>query len=251
MKVFSVVGLHHSGKTTVCEQVITYLKNHGLSVSSIKDIHQEDFSLDRKGSNSNRHLVANKESVIARSLNETCMIWNRQLNLKDMLDHMHTEWVVVEGMQESPLPKILCANNMDDLEKMFDNTVFAISGPISEQIDDYQGIPAINARNCTERLSELVIEKTFEVLPFHKEGYCGHCGLNCFELTVAILKGEKQRSDCAVKILDNLVMTFNDEPVQMNSFVSDILNDVLSAFCKNLKGYQKGSEVKISFREKE
>jgi len=249
MKVFSVCGLHHSGKTTVCEEIMKRLKESGYSVSSIKDIHQDNFSMDREGSNSWRHLQANRESVIARSLNETCMIWNRQLKLKDMLDHLHTDWVVIEGMKSSPLPRILCANTIEQLDEQFDESVFAISGPVSEEITHYREIPAINARENGDLLVKLIIEKVFEVLPFHKEGYCGHCGLNCFELTAQILKGKKKRSDCAVKVTENLKLYFNNEEIVMNSFVSDLVNDVLSSICRNLKGYKKGDQVEISFRE--
>ena len=235
MKVFSVSGLHHSGKTTVCEEVMKSLKQKGYSVSSIKDIHMENFEMDREGSNSWRHLAANRESVIARGLNKTFMIWNRQLNLKDMLDHMHTDWVIVEGMRSSPLPKIICAQNMEQLEEVFDDRVFAISGPVSEQIKEYKGIPAINARTNIEELVALIIEKVFHVLPFHKDGYCGHCGLNCFELTAQILQGKKTREDCAVRRPDNFSLHFNGEEIMANSFVTDILNDVLVAICSNLK----------------
>jgi len=250
MKVFAVIGLHHSGKTTACEQIMSHLKNRGHSVSSIKDIHQENFSLDRPGSNSNRHLKVNKESVFARSLNETCLIWDRQLSLNDMLDHLHTDWVCVEGMKESPLPKVLCANNLEELEKMMDDTVFAISGPVTDTMDSYKDIPVINARNNPEKLTNLIIEKVFDVLPFNKNGFCGHCGLNCFELTAEILRGKRQRSDCAVKTMKEMEVLFNGEPVLMNAFVSNMFNDVLNALCKNLKGYQKGSEITIHYKEK-
>ncbi len=249
MKVFSVVGLHHSGKTTVCEEVMKTLKTRGFSVSSIKDIHQENFSMDREGSNSNRHLKANKESVIARSLNETCMIWNKQLSLNEMLEHMHTDWVLVEGMKSAPLPKVLCAVDEQQIEEMIDDTVFAISGLISDKITEYKGIPVINAIKNTDQLFQLIIEKVFEVLPFHKNGLCGHCGLNCFELTAEILKGNKQRSDCAVKSAKQFNISFNNEEIKVNQFVEDLFNDVLSAFCKNLKGYKKGDEVKIIFKQ--
>ncbi|HPY97143.1 MAG TPA: molybdopterin-guanine dinucleotide biosynthesis protein B [Candidatus Cloacimonadota bacterium] len=250
MKVFSVSGLHHSGKTTVCEEVMKSLKLKGYSVSSIKDIHMEGFEMDRVGSNSWRHLQANRESVIARGLDKTFMIWNRQLNLKDMLDHMHTDWVIVEGIKESPLPKIICAQNEEQLIELFDDRVFAISGPVSEQISEYKGIPAINARTNIDKLVQLIIEKVFDVLPFHKDGYCGHCGLNCYELTAQILKGLKTREDCAVRRPENFSLHFNGEEIMVNSFVTDILNDVLVAVCRNLKGYKPGDQVDVSFREK-
>ena len=90
MNVFAIVGLHHSGKTTAVENLITYIKSKGQCVSSIKDIHQEDFTMEKQGSNSHRHLSASNTCVFARGQNETYLIWNRQLKLKEMLSHINT-----------------------------------------------------------------------------------------------------------------------------------------------------------------
>lgn len=249
MKVFNVIGYHHSGKTTVCEELMKEMVIRSMSVSSIKDIHNETFTMDREGSNSDRHLKSNGQCVFARGLKETYLIWNRQLDFKDMLEHLHTDWVVIEGMKELPVPKILCAKDMAQVEELLDDTIIAISGPVSEEIAEYKGIPAINARTDINLLVGLVVEKVFEILPMHKNGYCGHCGSNCYTLCGQILKGEKKRSDCGVKDAKSFEISFNDEKIQVNQFVEDIMADVLTALCQNLKGYKKGDEVIIRFRK--
>ncbi len=249
MKVLNVIGYHHSGKTTVCEELMKTMKRRSLAVSSIKDIHNESFTMEKEGSNSDRHLKAHGQNVFARGLHSTYLIWNRSLDINEMFEHLHTEWVVIEGMKELPFPKILCAKDMAQLEELFDETVFAISGPISESIESYKGIPAINAQTNISELCDLVVEKVFKKLPMHKNGFCGHCGSTCYELTGQILKGTKKREDCGVKEARSFELSFNGEKVMVNSFVEDILSDVLKGICQNLKGYKEGDEVKISFKK--
>ena len=48
MKVFSVVGVTKSGKTTTIEQIIKEFIRRGYSVGSVKEIHFEQFAIDKK-----------------------------------------------------------------------------------------------------------------------------------------------------------------------------------------------------------
>ena len=248
MKVFSVVGLHHNGKTTAVKHLIHYIKEKGFSISSIKDIHKEDFTMETEGSNSHIHLTASNTCVFARGQKETYLIWNRQLRFQEMLNHINTEWLIIEGMKELPLPKIIAAKNIEDVETLLDDTVFAITGALSEKINEYKGIPVINAINGIERLGDLVLNKVFEVLPLANEGFCGHCGYSCYEMTKMILKGEKSRDDCGLKISQQISIKFNDEEIVMNDWVQKLSKDMILAFCKNLKGYKEGDEVEVRIK---
>ena len=159
MKIFSVIGLHNSGKTTAVECLIRYIKAQNQTVSSIKDIHAEGFTMEKEGSNSQRHLLASGSQVFARGAHETYLIWNRQLTLEEMISHVNTEWLIIEGMNEEPLPKIIAAKNIEEIEQLLDEHVFAITGPFSEEFDSYKGIPAINARTDISLLGDLVLRK--------------------------------------------------------------------------------------------
>ncbi len=97
MKVFSVAGYHRTGKTTVVVNLIKELKSRGHKVVSIKDIHNDDFTMEKEGSNSWKHWQASDDVVIARGLNETYQIWHRKLSLNEMLEHLSADFVVVEG----------------------------------------------------------------------------------------------------------------------------------------------------------
>jgi molybdopterin-guanine dinucleotide biosynthesis protein B len=189
--------------------------------------------------------VASKSYVFARGLKETYLIWDRQLKFKEMLSHITTQYLIVEGMKELPLPKIIAAKTIDEIDQLLDSTVFAITGIVSSQMTEYKNVPVINSITEIDKLGHLTLQKVFKALPFANDGFCGHCGASCFELTSKILKGEKTRDDCGIKTSQQIKIRFNDEDIPLNEWVQDISFDIITAFCKNLKGYKKGDKVTI------
>ena len=63
MKVFGFAGWSGSGKTTVIEQIIPLLREHGLRVSLVKHAHHE-FEIDQPGKDSWRHRQAGCSEVL-------------------------------------------------------------------------------------------------------------------------------------------------------------------------------------------
>lgn len=159
MKVFAVSGVSSSGKTTVIERMIQELKTRGYRVGSIKDIHFEAFAIDQKGSNTWRHLQAGAEQVIARGFHETDILIPKRLELEEMIDYFTQDFLVIEGMPEAQVPRILCAHRVEELKERWTNQVFAVSGRIGERIDEFNGVPAVNALTRIKELADLAEEK--------------------------------------------------------------------------------------------
>ena len=175
MKVFSVAGFHHTGKTTLVVELIKELRRRGFSVTSIKDIHNENFTMEKEGSNSWKHAQASGNTVIARGISETYQIWNRQLSLNEMLSHLKSDYVVVEGMKSVALPRIICAKDDEQLKELVDGTVFAISGRYADKHGKYKDIKIFKSKDQIKELTDLIIEKVFPVLPLPKLECCGEC----------------------------------------------------------------------------
>jgi molybdopterin-guanine dinucleotide biosynthesis protein B len=159
MKVFSVCGITKSGKTTVIEKVIQELKNRNYRVGSVKDIHFEEFTIDKIGSNTWRHKQAGSEIVVARGLYETDILIPRRLDYKEILKYFDHDFVVMEGMAEADVPKILCAHEESELEERWGPLVFAVSGRISEKISIYRNTPVVNVLKDVGKLVNLIEEK--------------------------------------------------------------------------------------------
>jgi len=237
MKVFNVMGYTKTGKTTTIEKIIKELRNRGYTVGSIKDIHFEEFAIDTPGTNTDRHRKAGSQLVTARGLYETDILFPRQLNLYEIAKFYNHDFLVIEGYSNSNTPKILTAATIEDIENKIDETVFLISGRIADEINTYKGKPAISALKDINALVDLIVEKTFELLPDFDKDCCGKCGYSCRELCVKIIKGEMKRSDC---ILDRqkVTLTINGNDVKMVPFVQNILANAVLGVAKELKGFQ-------------
>jgi len=240
MKVFSVAGFHHTGKTTVVVNLIKEMKRRNHSIVSIKDIHAENFSMEKEGSNSWKHWSASNDVVFARGLKETYQIWHRRLTLNEMLSHLVAEYVIVEGMRSEPLPRIICAKDETQLQEIMDNTVFAISGIFADSNSSWHDLPVYKSDSEIGKLADLVEEKVFPVLPIADEKCCTACGMNCREMVGAILSGIKKRSDCVIDSNKKIKLIVDGKEIKLVYFVQDIISDVTRALIRNLKNCEKG-----------
>ncbi len=159
LKVFSVFGVSQSGKTTTIEQIITELKKRGKRVGSVKEIHFKEFTIDVAGSNTWRHKQAGAEMVVARGLKETAVLIPQRLSIDKILGFFNHDYVVIEGVADTDLPKILCAGEPEEIGSRLNNSVFAISGRIANDLSEYRGLPVINALADTGKLIELIEAK--------------------------------------------------------------------------------------------
>lgn len=160
MKVFSVIGYSKSGKTTTIERIIPELRNRGYTVASVKEIHSHDFSLDTAGTNTHRHRVAGSQVVVARGLNETGIIFNEKLGIRDILSFFSHDFAVLEGVTDFDCPRVFCARSRDELQRRNDPLVVAISGVIANTMSgEYAGVPIFNSLEEAGCLVDLLEKK--------------------------------------------------------------------------------------------
>lgn len=251
MKVFSVSGLHHTGKTTTVIQLMNELRRRGYTVQSIKDIHSDKFTMEKVESNSWKHWKASNNIVIARGLNETYQIWHKKLTLNEMLKHLDADYVIVEGMKKAAIPKIFCAKSKSQLDEYVDDTVFSISGVYANDNNKYRNLPVLDSTKDIIQLTDLVERKVFEVLPLAKPECCSECGFSCYAMVGKILTEEKSRDDCKTDRNLEVEVRFNHELINIVPYVQSTIKDVIKALTKNLKGYSKGDRIDITINELE
>lgn len=244
MKVFSVFGITKSGKTTTIENIIKELKRRGYSVGSVKEIHYEKFAIDTEGSNTDRHRKAGSELVTARGLHETDVLFPNMLPVKDILAFYDTDFVVLEGVTDYNVPKIITAHTTDEVDERMDGSVFALSGRLSNSLDEYRGLPVINSMDNVEKLVDLIEEKVYEVLPNFPVECCSACGYSCEELGVRILKGEAKREECIIGE-GNVKLRIDGKEIDMVPFVKRIFFNAVEGVVKELEGYREGSKIEI------
>jgi len=248
MKVFSVIGISGSGKTTTIENIIKELRKRNYSVGSVKEIHYEKFKIDAEGTNTQRHKAAGSMLVTARGAYETDILFQRKLSLNEILDFYNYDFVILEGVRDTCAPKIVTAHDEKGILDRLDETTFAISGRISNEIEEYNGIPVINSMINIEELVDLIEKKVFERLPDMEDKCCGACGHTCKELCSMILKNEKERGDC---ILSNqsVILKVNGKEISMVPFVQNVLINVVEAVAKELYGYTENGDIEVCIKK--
>jgi molybdopterin-guanine dinucleotide biosynthesis protein B len=163
MKVFAVSGLHHMGKTTVVECLVTEFSSQGLAVGTIKDIHYEGFSMDTVGTNTWRHRAAGAVQVAARGLSETDFVFARRMELSEVVGYFDLDIVIIEGGHFEKYPRIACGGTPEEIDARMDETTFAISGLASDKMKDYRGLRVFNARTETKDLANLAFKKALDL----------------------------------------------------------------------------------------
>ena len=159
MKVFSIFGTSKTGKTSSVEAVICELRKRGYSVGSVKDIHYEGFTVERTGSDTDRHKRSGAELVTARGLFETDILFPGRLPLAQVLSWYDQDYVLLEGTNEFSGPGIISAKDTEDIDRRMRETVFAITGLISAELKEYKGLPVINALTDADSLVDLIENK--------------------------------------------------------------------------------------------
>lgn len=162
MKIVSVYGYSKSGKTTTVECLIKELKKRNYTVGTVKEIHYESFAIDVEGSNTDRHKKAGADLVTARGLFETDILFQRKLSMPEILKFYNQDYVILEGVTDFDVPKILCAASLEDVKERMDGSVFALSGVISNNISRFDNLPVINAVTEADRLADLMEKVTLD-----------------------------------------------------------------------------------------
>ena len=112
MKVFSIVGTTNTGKTSTLVEVIQELVKRGYEVNSVKSVHFEDFTIDKKGKDSWKHREAGAKVTALRAKNETSIIYQRNLTIEELIPHFNCDYLALERFNEAVnVPLILCPDS--------------------------------------------------------------------------------------------------------------------------------------------
>ena len=230
MRVFAVSGVHHSGKTTTIEHLIRELVGRGYSVGTVKSVHRERFSIDRAGTNTDRHRTAGATAVAARSDAQTAIMWSGRLDYDEILRLYDTDWVIIEGAHREAYPRIVAAGTEHHIEQRFDGSTFLICGAVAQRLDSWRGVPVMDA---TTRAKEVVDLLERSVPEYDRPGE-GQAVQRTPE------PGPEERFEVEVRV--------DGEELHLAPFVQDFVSRTVLGMLSSLKGYKPGSEFTIEIR---
>jgi molybdopterin-guanine dinucleotide biosynthesis protein B len=230
MRVFAVSGVHHSGKTTTIEHLIRELVGRGYSVGTVKSVHRERFSIDRAGTNTDRHRTAGATAVAARSDAQTAIMWSGRLDYDEILRLYDTDWVIIEGAHREAYPRIVAAGTEHHIEQRFDGSTFLICGAVAQRLDSWRGVPVMDA---TTRAKEVVDLLERSVPEYDRPGE-GQAVQRTLE------PGPEERFEVEVRV--------DGEELHLAPFVQDFVSRTVLGMLSSLKGYKLGSGFTIEIR---
>ena len=230
MKVFAVSGVHHSGKTTTIEHLIRELVSRGYSVGTVKSVHRDKFSIDRAGTNTDRHRTAGATAVAAVSDAETAIMWSGRLDYDEILRFYSTDWVIIEGAHREPYPRIVAAGTEHHIEQRFDGSTFLICGSVAQRLDSWRGVPVMDATTRAKEVVDL-LERSVPEYDRPKEGQAAQRTLE---------PGPEERFEVEVRV--------DGEELHLAPFVQDFVSRTVLGMLSSLKGYKPGSEFTIEIR---
>ena len=155
------------------------------------------------------------------------------------------DWVVMEGVSDFPIPTIVTAINEEDLAIKWEDMAFCVSGCISARIQEYKGVPAIDATTEIKRLVDLIELNVYDRLPNFPPECCTACGMTCEEFARAVLHGKKRRDECVAD--RGIELLVNGRKIDMVPFVQNILRNATIGVVSELDGYVPGCKIEIRF----
>ena len=109
-KIFGIVGWSGSGKTDLTKRIISYFVKKRIVVSSVKHTHHK-FEIDKKGKDSDQHLIAGSNEVIIYNKKKWALVSKYQQDSSKVEEvikkfEKKTEIILIEGLKYSNFPKI-------------------------------------------------------------------------------------------------------------------------------------------------
>lgn len=165
MKILAVIGAgQNTGKTTMVVNLVEELTGRGLAVGTIKQVHERNFSFDKKGKDSWRHAEAGARIVIAASPVELAAI--KRINGRDRLEEalkligeQELDILIIEGHPGIDVPMVYAARSFESIspDKPVDPNVVCLVSLTPEELGD-QRLPVFHIVDDRASIADLLLK---------------------------------------------------------------------------------------------
>lgn len=161
MRVIAVSGFSGTGKTTVLENLVKKLCQKGYSVSAVKSS-AEDIQ-PPKGTDTWRLLSAGASPVVFLGPSTTVARYKKRLDVIEALNTKESDFLLVEGMKQSVIPKIWCMGKNQNLPEPIPIGTCAVITWDSKAIENVdEKIPIIESDRI-DQLVEIVEREAIDI----------------------------------------------------------------------------------------
>ncbi len=171
LPVIAVVGTgRNSGKTTTVEALVKELSRRGYSVGVVKQIHEEDFSIDTEGKDTWRAAEAGAAAVVCAAPREVALIKRlrseeRFAEAMNLLATQKLDLVVVEGNPPANVPRIFAAREQSAAKKLIQKIggkILFVSSLSPEKFRGRLEAPVLNPKKDARKMAELLEESVLK-----------------------------------------------------------------------------------------
>ncbi|TFH08794.1 MAG: molybdopterin-guanine dinucleotide biosynthesis protein B [Candidatus Thorarchaeota archaeon] len=153
MRVFSVSGFSGTGKTTLMEAIVREILSQGYAVITVKSSQHDP--KEEEGTDTWKHQLAGAIESIFYGPS------NKEKSLKEIVGNSVSDFLIVEGMKTSPIPKFWCIGN-SPLGDTIPTQVLAIISWDSGKVENKYGIPILEPENIDQIVS-IIIKEAIEL----------------------------------------------------------------------------------------
>lgn len=239
IRVVEVVGFKKSGKTRVTEGLVRELTRRGHRVGTIKHITDPEFTMDQQGKDTWKHAQAGAKVVVSMAPDELALIERGPPNLNDVMQMLRgLDFLILEGFRDvGEIARIAVLRDMAEAKDLInDFTIASIGGKV-------HWVPEFGFDD-SEKLADLVEQKSFPILP---DLECKKCGYkNCKEFGMAVIAGNTKWNSCQ-NIREDAVVMVDGKRVPMNKFVQQLVANVVKGLMTSLKKTD-GKEAVVKVR---
>lgn len=160
--VFAISGFSNSGKTTLITSIVKELCKRGIEVITIKST-QED-ARPTEGTDTSKHLEAGAKISVLLGPSSTMTAFDRRLDLSEISSHFEADFILIEGLKSSQIPKVWVDNNEPvNLKEIAPGTVAIVSrNPDSIESGLMNGIEIVHSSNIN-RMIEIIEEFAIDI----------------------------------------------------------------------------------------
>jgi molybdopterin-guanine dinucleotide biosynthesis protein B len=164
MQVFAVSGYSGTGKTALVEHIISALIQEGYKVATVKSTRDDIY--EEEGTDSWRHRRAGANITIILGPSRSYITLEGKQTLQSLVSNIDADYLIIEGMKESPIPKIWCmAEITADLEILPQSVKAIVS--LSDANAPENGEPPILRPSEIRKIIEIVKRESIDLSELH------------------------------------------------------------------------------------
>jgi len=153
MRVFAISGYSGTGKTSLAEKIIRALCEQGYVVvtakSSMHDVKEAE------GTDTWKHVKAGAKAAAILGPNDVIIRHRHGIRLRDLFAGTEADFLIVEGMKESRIPKLWCVGDKEVDNAKIPESTKAIVGWTKRKITADLGVPFLTPEDI-EEIAEIV-----------------------------------------------------------------------------------------------